>query len=243
MPLTYIGIKAQEHHRSCEIVKGDLMASAVFQLVIMGVIAVVLFIRLKNVLGTRDGFEPTKDDAKAERRGLPRGFEVIEGGPDRDIADHVDIESDAGKAFVAMKAVEPLFSVTEFQSGARQAYEMILMAFEGDDLETLDKFLADDVYASFEGVIKSRQKSGLTIDADFIGVKEMKIIDANFDARRKEAEVTLRFVGELTSVVNNADGEVVEGEPHEIKRQTDTWTFARNMGENDPNWELVATGG
>ena len=32
------------------------MSSAVFQLIIMGVIAVVLFLRLRNVLGTRDGF-------------------------------------------------------------------------------------------------------------------------------------------------------------------------------------------
>jgi predicted lipid-binding transport protein (Tim44 family) len=209
----------------------------------MGVIAVVLFIRLRNVLGTRDGFEPTNEDSKAERRGLPRGFEVIEGGPDRDIADHVDIDSEAGQAFVAMKAVEPLFSVTEFQSGARQAYEMILMAFEGDDLETLDQFLADDVYESFESVIKERQKSGLSIDANFVGVKEMKIMDASFNDLSKEAEVTLRFVSELTSVVKNADGEVVEGEPNLAKRQTDVWTFARNMGQNDPNWELVATGG
>lgn len=219
------------------------MSSAVFQLVVMGVIAVVLFLRLRNVLGTRDGFEPSKDDQKEERRGLPRGFEVIDGGPDRDIADHVDIDSDAGKAFVAMKAVEPLFSVTEFQSGGRQAYEMILMAFEGDDLETLDQFLADDVYESFESVIKDRQASGLTIDATFVGVKEMKIVDASFDERSKEAEVTLRFIGELTSVVKNAEGEVVEGDPHSTKRQTDVWTFARKMGQNDPNWELVATGG
>ena len=54
-------------------------------------------------------------------------------------------------------------------------------------------------------------------------------------------EITVRFVGELTSVVRNADRKVVEGDPNEIKRQRDVWTFARTMGANDPNWELVAT--
>jgi predicted lipid-binding transport protein (Tim44 family) len=44
-------------------------------------------------------------------------------------------------------------------------------------------------------------------------------------------------------VVRNAEGEIVEGEPNKIKKQTDTWTFARKMGQDDPNWELVATGG
>ncbi len=56
-----------------------------------------------------------------------------------------------------------------------------------------------------------------------------------------EAEVTVRFVGELTSVVRNAAGEVVEGSPTEIKRQRDIWTFARKMGSENPNWQLVAT--
>jgi predicted lipid-binding transport protein (Tim44 family) len=218
------------------------MSSAVFQLIIMGVIAVVLFLRLRNVLGTRDGFEP-KADTKSATKGLPRGFEVIEGGPDRDIADHVDIASDAGKAFAAMKAVEPDFSVTEFQGGARQAYEMILMAFEGGDLDTLDNFLLPEVYETFETVINERREKGLTVDAQFVGVSEMKIINATFDPVSKEAEVTLRFVTELTSVVRNAEGDIVEGEPNKIKRQTDIWTFARKMGQDNPNWELVATGG
>ena len=217
------------------------MSSAVFQLIIMGVIAVVLFLRLRNVLGTRDGFEP-KADTKPATKGLPRGFEVIEGGPDRDIADHVDIASDAGKALAAMKAVEPDFSVTEFQGGARQAYEMILMAFEGGDLDTLDNFLSPEVYETFETVINERREKGLTVDAQFV-VSEMKIINAAFDPVSKEAEVTLRFVAELTSVVRNAEGEIVEGEPNKIKKQTDIWTFARKMGQDNPNWELVATGG
>jgi predicted lipid-binding transport protein (Tim44 family) len=50
-------------------------------------------------------------------------------------------------------------------------------------------------------------------------------------------------VGELTSVVRNAEGEVIEGDPSEIKRQRDVWTFARKMGSDDPNWTLVATDG
>ena len=57
-----------------------------------------------------------------------------------------------------------------------------------------------------------------------------------------EGEVTVRFIGELTSAVKNADGEIIEGDPNEIKRQRDVWTFARTMGADDPNWQLVATG-
>jgi predicted lipid-binding transport protein (Tim44 family) len=52
----------------------------------------------------------------------------------------------------------------------------------------------------------------------------------------------VRYLAEITSVVRDANGTVVEGTPNEIKRQRDTWTFARVMGSNDPNWQLVATG-
>jgi predicted lipid-binding transport protein (Tim44 family) len=74
-------------------------------------------------------------------------------------------------------------------------------------------------------------------------MRELELQNATFDRGSNEAEVTVRFVGELTSVVRNADGEIVEGDPNEIKRQRDVWTFARTMGTDDPNWLLVATDG
>jgi len=49
-------------------------------------------------------------------------------------------------------------------------------------------------------------------------------------------------VGELTSAVRDAGGDIIEGSTSEIKRQKDVWTFARTMSSDDPNWQLVATG-
>jgi predicted lipid-binding transport protein (Tim44 family) len=54
--------------------------------------------------------------------------------------------------------------------------------------------------------------------------------------------VSIRYQAELTRVVRDASGAVVEGNPTEIRRQRDIWTFARTMGASDPNWQLVATG-
>jgi len=218
------------------------MSPAVIQLLVLAAIAVFLFLRLKGVLGTRGGFEPTIEPSKPDTVKGPE-FEVIEGGLDRDITDHVKMESLAGQAFAKMKKAEPDFSVNEFLGGARQAYEMILMAFEGDDLETLKQFLAADVYDSFASVIAERQKAGLTVKATFVGVREMKVTGAKFKARNKEGEITMRFVGEIVSYVEDDKGKIVEGGRDVIKRQTDTWSFARKFNSNDPNWELVSTGG
>lgn len=218
------------------------MNGSIIQLLVLAAIAVFLFLRLRSVLGTRDGFEkPPAPHASAPERSGP-AFEVIEGGVDRDITDNVEEGSASALALAEMKRVEPGFSVSEFLGGARSAYEMILMGFEKGDLAAIKPFLADDVYQSFAEVVEERNAQGLTIDATFVGVSELTLQEAEFDTETREAEITMRFVGEQSSVVRDRAGDIVEGDPNAIQRQRDVWTFARTMGSNDPNWHLVATG-
>lgn len=218
------------------------MSSSVIQLLVLAGIAVFLILRLKNVLGTREGFEKPKVAISSSER-KRTDFEVIEGGPDRDITDHIADDSAGAKALAAMKAAEPSFMVGDFLSGAGGAYEMILMAFEKGEMERIRPFLGADVFESFSEVVQAREAQGLTIEAHFVGVRELKLTQAEFDKKTREGEITVRFIGELTSVVRDKDGQIIEGNPNEIKRQKDVWTFARPMGADDPNWQLVATGG
>lgn len=218
------------------------MNSPILQLLVLAGIAVFLILRLRSVLGTREGYEkpPMSQPGPApERRGK---FNVIEGGPDPDIADHVPTDSPAADALAQMKGIEPEFSVSEFLSGARGAYEMILMGFERGDIEEIKPFLSDDVYDSFAFVVNDRNDKGLTVEAEFIGVKELQLVDATFDKATNEGELTVRFTGQLTFAVRDRAGEIIEGDAKAIKTQRDVWTFAREMGSNDPNWQLVATG-
>lgn len=212
------------------------------QLLVLAGIAVFLILKLRSVLGTRDGFEKPPvplEDARPQTR---RTLEVIEGGVDRDITDHAPEGSATAKALAAMKKAEPSFQVGPFLQGARGAYEMILMAFEKGELDRIRPFLSDDVEASFAEVIGAREAEGLSIEANFVGLKEMALQEATFDSTSGFGEITVRFVGELTSAVRNKAGEVVEGDPKTVKRQRDVWTFARKLGAADPNWQLVATG-
>ncbi|MEL6685292.1 MAG: Tim44/TimA family putative adaptor protein, partial [Pseudomonadota bacterium] len=117
------------------------MNSPLIQLLVLAGIAVFLILRLRGVLGTREGFEKpavTRPEPAA-RVGKP-DFDVIEGGPDLDITDHVEEGSASAKALASMKRVDPSFNVSEFLGGARGAYEMILMAFENGDLDEIVPF-------------------------------------------------------------------------------------------------------
>ena len=216
------------------------MNSPLIQLLVLAGIAIFLILRLKSVLGTREGFEKPPVPQSAPRA-AKRDFEVIEGGPDRDITDHVAEGSDSARELAAMKRIEPGFSVTDFVQGARGAYEMIVMGFERGNLSEIQPFLAEDVFEAFVDVVSAREDQGLKIEADFIGVRETSIQNVVFHKDTNVAEITMRFVGEMTSVVRDRGGDIIEGSPTAVKRQKDTWTFARTMGENDPNWLLVAT--
>ena len=218
------------------------MNGTLIQLLVLAGIAIFLILKLRSVLGTRDGFEKPPLPLEELRPRARRDFDVIEGGPDRDIVDHVPDGSDAARALAEMKRAEPGFMVTPFLEGARGAYEMILMAFERGDLDDIRDFLADDVEASFAQAIAARERDGLTVEASFVGMKELALQDASFDRASGIAEISVRFVAEATHVVRNKAGEIVEGTPREVRRQRDVWTFARRMGSDDPNWQLAATG-
>ena len=219
------------------------MNSPIIQLLVLAGIAVFLILRLRGVLGTREGFEkpPVARAEPSSRVGKPE-FDVIEGGPDLDITDHVPEDSPSAKALASMKRADPSFNVSEFLGGARGAYEMILMAFEKGELDEIVPFISEDVYEAFASVVDDRQRQGLTVEAKFIGISDMSLTNADFDDATSEAEVSVRFKSEMTSIVRNDAGEIIEGSEKEIKRQKDTWTFARKMDAGDPNWRLVATG-
>ena len=218
------------------------MNSPIIQLLVLAGIAVFLILRLRGVLGTREGFEkPAVTRPDPDRRRKP-AFDVIEGGPDLDIIDHVAEDSDNAKALAAMKRVDPSFNVGEFLGGARSAYEMILMAFEKGDLDDIVPFISEDVYEVFTTVVDDRQSKGLTVEANFIGISDMSLVEAEFDDTSKEGDISVRFKSEMTSVVRDNAGDIVEGSDKEIKRQSDVWTFSRKMDLDDPNWRLIATG-
>ena len=216
------------------------MNPALIELIILAGIAVFLFLRLRSVLGTREGFEKPRMQPKNDAP--KRDFKVIDGGEDKDITDNVDKNSKSAEALKLIKSEDESFTVNEFLSGARSAYEWILMSFEKNEIDEIRELLSEEVAEAFDAVVDQRVSQGLTIEAEFIGIREMKLVEATYSSNTKTAEISVSFVGEMTSVVKNSSGEIVEGDPKQIKRQKDTWTFSKDIKSSNPNWLLVATG-
>lgn len=214
------------------------------QIFILAAVAIFLFWRLRAVLGSRDGFEKNIKNVKAPKKVI-KSPNIIEepskAGPDDDIFDYVEENSRSADVFKKMKEFDSDFSVNKFVSGAKMAYEIIIMAFENGDTEKLGTLLEQKVLKSFKSVIEKRKKDGLVIEAKFIGMRDIRIIDASFSEKTKIADITLSFKSEISTVVKDAEGSVVEGHPDEIKKQKDTWVFTKDLTEKSPIWLLKST--
>lgn len=217
------------------------MSSSIIQLLVLAAVAVFLIWKLKSVLGTREGFE--KPPAPPAEHPLKHDIEITEATAiDHDIIDHAPEGSSTALALSHMKQIEPSFSVNTFLQGARGAYEMILMAFEKGDIDSIRSFIAADVEEAFDTAIEARHAQGLRVEAEFIGLNNMTLASASFDPATRQAEITVSYTGELTHAVYNKENELIEGSTKNIKRQRDLWTYSREMGASDPNWKLIATG-
>jgi len=221
------------------------MSAQLIELLILFAIAAFVLYRLKSVIGTRTGYEGSPGYPGGKPKEQPE--DARQSGDEAEgaaLSEAImqDLSPETRRALTEMRAAEPSFDLEEFLDGARSAYEMILMAYESGDRDTLQSLLAPDVYQAFESVIADREAEGLTVEARFIGVRDQRIESVNFDPETAEADLTLRFVGEMITAVRDAENRVVEGDPNEIRRQTDIWTFSRVMGSPNPNWLLTATG-
>ena len=214
------------------------------QIFILAAVAIFLFWRLRAVLGSRDGFEKNIKNVKTSKKVI-KSPNIIEepskADPDDDIFDYVEENSRSADVFKKMKEFDSDFSVNKFVSGAKMAYEMIIMAFENGDTEKLGGLLEQKVLKSFKSVIEKRKKDGLVIEAKFIGMRDIRIIDASFSEKTKIADITLSFKSEISTVVKDAEGSVVEGHPDEIKKQKDTWVFTKDLSKKSPIWLLKST--
>ena len=147
------------------------------------VLAVVIFIRLRNVLGRRTGnerqpFDPyARPDAK--RAGAPEGNEQVvalprsrtarapieASGPSSEdiearLGRHAAKDSPLGQSLTGLIRADPGFDPNQFLEGGKTAYEMIVMAFAEGDEATLKNLLGDEVYEGFQRAIREREGRG-----------------------------------------------------------------------------------
>jgi predicted lipid-binding transport protein (Tim44 family) len=208
-------------------------------LVLFGMIAVFLVLRLRSILGRRTGLERPQQPFQSSGP-LGRPGPIIEGRaePVPPPAARVVPEpgSALGETLARMRAIDRGFDPARFLEGAESAFRMIIAAFAAGDRAQLRTLLSEDVYQAFEQAIAAREQAGHTQVSEIRAIQGATIEAAELTGTR--AQVTVRFVSDQTSLVRDRDGHFVSGSEG-VTELVDYWTFERDLNSRDPAWRLV----
>lgn len=218
-------------------------------IVLFALVAGFLVLRLRSVLGRRDGHRPRTPDPFTPRPKSEHADETVVRLPDRDgrstdAAPSPEVAPPAARGsleagLAQIKIADPRFDADEFISGARIAFELILNAFAAGDSEALKPLLSPEVSSNFAHSIRDRRAKGQRLETKLVTIEASTPVEAYMAGRT--AHVTVKFVSEQVSALFDSAGSVVEGDPKTVIEVTDFWTFARDTRSPDPNWTLVAT--
>jgi predicted lipid-binding transport protein (Tim44 family) len=211
-------------------------------LVLFGMIAGFLVLRLRSILGRRTGFERPPAQP-LQPPGAPPAGPIIEGraepgpGATRPVPDP---GSPLGGMLARMKAVDRGFDPGGFLEGADKAFRIIVGAFAAGDRSRLRGLVSDEVYRAFDQAIAAREQAGHTQTSDVKDIPSATIEEA--DLRGTVAQVTVRFVSDQVSATKDGSGQPVAG-TDAVTEITDIWTFERDLSSQDPTWRLVSVRG
>lgn len=210
-------------------------------LLLFGMIAAFLVLRLRGILGRKTGFErPAQPDAAPSAvPGMGRAAPgpVIEGAASPAERPLPDPGSPAGAALARMQAADRSFDPQHFLGGAEAAFRMVVGAFAAGDRVALRPLLTDDTYRSFESAIAAREAAGETMRSEIRGIESLTVEDAALSGT--QAAITLRIVSDQVSETLDRDGKPVTG-ADAVAEITDIWTLERTLNQPDPAWRLAA---
>lgn len=219
--------------------------AAYLDIIILLVVVVLVFSKLKSLLGTRpDNFEQRKiSDENAAKI-----FDMIVKEAEKNAAaearnmekEEVQVPEEELSEIDKVLAKIPGFNREKFLTGAERAFEIIISAFSKGDVETLKMLVSKSLLKKFQEIIEKRKAEGITSETDFIGFDDVEITNAKI-SKSEVAKITVRFVSEQVNILKNKDGEVIEGDENFIQNITDSWTFERALTSTNPNWLLVST--
>jgi predicted lipid-binding transport protein (Tim44 family) len=216
-------------------------------IVLFGLIAAFLVLRLRSILGRRTGFEgrPRPVPPLAAARSGPQARDakptVIEGRaepvPMRPVRALPDPASPLGEQLRRLRTIDTGFDAARFLEAAENTFRTIVTAFAGGDRVTLRSLLTDETYRAFETAIAAREVAGETQRTEVKEISTAAIIAVELAERL--ADITVRFVSDQVNITLGRDSQPVLGTDG-ITEMVDLWTFERDLGMRDQTWRLAA---
>lgn len=197
-------------------------------ILIFGVIAIFLIFRLKNILGTKTGFEKSNINEKTQDKKFTNVVPLK--SEKNDLSDEV---------LNNILNVDPNFNINDFLSGSKNFFSMVLESFVSGNLEDIKNFTKPSVLKSFKNAIDERNSEQETLIIDLKSIKENKITEAKIT----KSSVKLNVIFETFQIraLLDKNDKIIDGNSENEILVKDEWVFERKISDSNPNWTLVET--
>ena len=197
-------------------------------ILIFGVIAIFLIFRLKGILGTKTDFEETNINKKNQDKQFTNLVSLE--------AKKSDLEN---QELNKILAVDPKFNITDFLTGSKSFFEMVLNSFVSGNLDKIKDFTKPSVLKSFKAAIDDRNKENETLIIDLRSIKENKVIKST--VTKSSIKINVIYVSLQIRALMDKHEQIIDGDDKKEIIVKDEWVFERKIEDQNPNWTLIET--
>ena len=199
-----------------------------FDIVIFGVIAVFLILRLKNILGTKTDIEDPNINKEQSGKKFSNVFPL-----------KTNINDDSSNEVQKILKVDPLFNVDDFLSGSEMFFKMVLESFVNGNIDNIEEYTKPSVLKSFKNAINDRIKENEIEIIELNSIKKHEILSANIT----KTSIKIRVLFETLQIraLMDKDKKIIDGDKDNEILVKDEWVFERKINTNNNNWVLIET--
>ena len=197
-------------------------------ILIFGVIAIFLIFRLKNILGTKTGFEETNLNDKTHEKKLTN---VVPLKSNKKDLDEVELKK--------ILTIDPDFNIADFLTGSKNFFEMVLESFVSGNLDNIKNFTKPSVFKSFKAAIDERNSEQETLIIDLKSIRENKI--AKTTISKTSIKLNVIFESFQIRALMDKNDDIIDGSSENQILVKDEWVFEKKIKDNNPNWTLIET--
>ena len=197
-------------------------------IIIFGVIAIFLIFRLKNILGSKTGFEETNNNKKNQDKQFTN---VVSIETKKSNLENIEINK--------ILEVDPKFDVSDFLNGSKTFFQMVLDSFVSGNLDTVKDFIKPSVLKSFKVAIDERIKENELLLIDLKSIEKNKIVKST--VTKSSIKINVLYESYQIRALMDKNEKIIDGDNKEPILVKDEWIYERKIRDETPNWTLIET--
>ena len=201
-------------------------------ILIFAIIAIFLIFRLKNILGTKTGFEDSNFNKDKTETNLANVVSI-------DTKKTTENSDSVNKETIKIKKIDETFDHVQFIEGSQTFFKMVLDAFVKGNLDKVKEFIKPSVLKNFNLVIKERNKESETLIINLKAINKTEIISS--ETSKTALKISVVFESFQIKGLKDKDNNIIDGDLNKEILVKDIWVFERKINNSNPNWTLIET--